>query len=92
MALESCETGRKIRQNTMDDYYLTPEERRLISDITRIRIEKLEAKALDRLIRPKLTDDEKEYYRLIHKLKYDSEFQEIVATLLITFVSGIEKK
>ena len=56
------------------------EEKRALLALTQARIEMLEAKALKRLT---MTEEEKEQFRLMQKLKNDPSFQEIVSTLLI---------
>ena len=56
------------------------EEIRALYALTQARIQMLEAKALKRLT---MTEEEKEQFRLMQKLKKDPSFQEIVSILLI---------
>ena len=56
------------------------EEKRALIAFTQARINALEAKALKRIT---MTEEEKEQFRLIHKLKNDPAFQEVFTTLLI---------
>ena len=63
-----------------DIFKLTPDELFQYNFITRERIKRIELKTLKKL---NLSEDEKLFFNLIYKLKYDIEFRNIFTTLFI---------
>jgi len=69
----------------MDDDDLTPEEMKMLQAITSARIKALEKKAIARL---NMTDEEKQAFKIISKMKKDPELKDMLITMLIMGTNG----